>query len=138
MSKVFDATFVFGFLFVVASLVVAALALTGRTVPLVGAGRGALIAVAVLGLSGCAVAGVSQTNTYSWTHPVMLIGVALGVVATAVILAGIFGWDGVVRPLASVGPIGALAATTEDLAVAALALLIALSFAINLAFSLIR
>jgi len=86
-------------------------------------------------MTGCAVAGISQTTTFGWTHPVMIFGSVLGVAALAVIAAGLFGWDALVRPLAALAPAGTLVtATTEQLAVVAIAGLIALKFVINLAF----
>lgn len=75
---------------------------------------------------GFAIACVSQTTTFGWTHPVMIIGSALGLVGLAAIAAGIFGWDGIVRPIASLAPGGTLvAATTEQLALVAIAAVIA-------------
>ena len=107
--------------------------------PIVGAGRGALIAVAIIGMAGCAIAGISQTTTFGWTHPVMILGSVLGVVALAVIGAGLFGWDGLLRPVAALAPGGALvAATTEQLALVAIAGIIALKFAINVVFAFSR
>jgi hypothetical protein len=139
MTKPFDASFFIGVLFVVASIGVAALALNGRALPIIGGGRGPLIAVTIIGMSGCAIAGISQSTALGWTHPLILIGSALGLVALAVILAGLFGWDSVVRPIAAVAPGASLAtATTEDLALIAIAALIALKFAINLGFAVVR
>jgi hypothetical protein len=54
-----------------------------------------------------------------------------------VIGAGLFGWDGLLRPLAGIAPGGApAAATTEQLAVAALVALFAVKYVLNLAFAL--
>jgi hypothetical protein len=53
--------------------------------------------------------------------------------------AGLFGWDGLLRPLARVAPGGTLiAATTEQLAVTALASLFVIKFVVSLAFALAR
>lgn len=139
LTKPFDPSFFVGLLFVVASVAVAAVAVTGRALPVIGTGRGALIAVAVIGMTGCAIAGISQTTAFGWTHPVMILGSAFGLVALAVIAAGIFRWDGIVRPIASLAPGGALvAATTEQLALVAIAAVIATKFFVNLAFALAR
>lgn len=135
--KVFDIQFILGFGFVVLALVVAGAAMNGSALPLVGLGRGPLIAVAVLGMSGCAIAGISQATPLGWTHPLIVFGSIVGVIALAVIAAGLFGWDGLVRPIASVTPGGALiAATTEQLAVISLAGIIVVKFVVNLAFAL--
>ena len=63
----------------------------------------------------------------------------LGVVALAVIAAGILGWDGILRPVATLMPGGSLvAATTEQLALVVIAGIIALKFAINVIFAFSR
>jgi hypothetical protein len=139
LTKPFDVAFFVGLAFVLAAIAVAAVAVGGRALPIIGSGRGALIAVAVIGMTGCAVAGISQTTTFGWTHPVMILGSVLGVVALAVVAAGFFGWDPMVRPVASLLPGGTLvAATTEQLAIVAIAAMIGLKFVINLAFATIR
>ena len=139
LAKSFDVSFFVGLVFVIAAIAVAAVAATGHAFPIVGTGRGALIAVAVIGMTGCAVAGISQTTTFGWTHPVMIVGSVLGVVALVVIAAGIFGWDPVVRPVASLAPGGTLiSATTEQLAIVAIAAMIALKFVINLGLATFR
>jgi hypothetical protein len=136
LPKPFDVSFFVGLAFVLAAIAVAA---GGRALPMVGTGRGALIAVAVIGMTGCAVAGISQTTTFGWAHPTMILGSVLGVVALLVIAAGIFGWDPVVRPIASLVPGGTLiSATTEQLAIVAIAAMIGLKFVINLGFAVIR
>ena len=135
--KVLDVQFILGFGFVVVALVVAAAVMRGSTLPLVGVGRGPLIAIAILGMIGCTAAGVSQATPLGWTHPLIVFGSVTGVIALAVIAAGLFGWDGLVRPIASVIPGGALlAATTEQLAVVIIAGLIVVKFVVNLAFAL--
>ena len=139
MTKPFDGSFYVGLFFVIASIGVAVFALNGRALPVLGSGSGPLIAAAVIGMTGCAATGISQVTTLGWTHPLILVGSALGIVALAVILAGLFGWDGVVRPVAALAPGGTLtAATTMDLALVAIAGLIALKFFINLGFAVVR
>jgi hypothetical protein len=139
LARPFEASFFLGLLLAVTAIVVAARAASGGTLPLVGSARGALIAVAIIGMSGCAVAGISQATTLGWTHPLIIVGSAFGVVALAVIAAGVFGWDGIVRPAVALVPGGALAAaTTEQLALVAIAALIGAKFLINLAFAVAR
>lgn len=139
MTKPFDGSFYVGLFFVIASIAVAAFALNGRPLPVLGSGSAPLIAVAVIGMTGCAATGISQVTTLGWTHPLILVGSALGVVALAVILAGVFCWDDVVRPVAALVPSGTLtAATTTDLALIAIAAVIALKFVINLGFAAVR
>jgi hypothetical protein len=118
---------------VIASLVIAYFAATSNTVPVVGSVQGALIAIAVIGFAGCAIAGIGQATALGWTNVTIIAGSVLGVVALAVIGAGLFGWDGVVSPIAGLVPASdAIALTTERLAVVALAALIALKWVVGL------
>jgi hypothetical protein len=68
--------------------------------PLVGTGVGALIAVTVIGMAGCAVGGISQAPAAGWTSPAIVAGIALGIVALVVVAAGVFGWTSVLQPIA--------------------------------------
>ena len=139
LAKPFDVPFFIGLIFVVASIAIAIAAVNGRGLPVFGTGRGALIAVLVVGMSGCAIAGVSQATPLGWAHPLIITGSVLGVVALAIIAAGFFGWDQVVRPVAALVPGGTLVnATTEDLALVAITGIIALKFLINLGFAITR
>ena len=139
LARPFEASFFIGLLFVIAAVAVAARAITGSSLPLVSSDRGALIAVAVIGMAGCAIAGVSQAAPLGWTHPVIVVGSILGVVALAVLAAGVFGWDGIVRPVGALAPGGTLAAAnTEQLALVAITALIAVKFVINLGFAVAR
>jgi hypothetical protein len=132
--KLFDGKFVFGSLLVLAAVGVAAGALMTDTLPIVDSGRGALLAVGVIGMAGCAVAGISQAPILGWTSPVVIVGTGLGLVALAVIGAGLFGWDGLLQPFASLVPVGAgLAITTERIAIFALAAVIVLKWLIGTA-----
>ena len=101
MVKLFDSTFVLGSALVIASLVVAALALTRDDVPVIGTGALALVAVAVIGMAGCAVGGISQAPTIGWTAPTIVFGTVFGIAALLVIVAGLLGWisvlDSIVR-----------------------------------------
>lgn len=139
MTKPFDASFFIGLFFVAASIAVAAYVVSGRTLPVFGAGRGPLIAVAIVGMTGCAVAGISQATSLGWTDPLIVFGSVVGVIALAVIGAGLFGWDGIVRPVAALVPGGSLgAASTEDLALVAITGIIALKFVVNLVVAVVR
>jgi hypothetical protein len=118
---------------VVVTLWLAWLALTSDAVPIVGTARGALIAIAVVGMTACAVAGIGQAPLIGWTHPVTIIGIIAGVVALALVGAGLLGWDGLVRPAAGIVPVGAtVAATTERLAIGLLAGLIAIKWVVGI------
>ena len=102
MVKLFDSTFVLGSALVIASLVVAALALTRDDVPIIGTGALALVAVAAI-----------------------TFGTVLGVAALLLIAAGLLGWTAVLDPIARFVPGQASAAMTPArTAIFALAVLI--------------
>jgi len=125
MVKLFDSTFVLGSALVIASLVVAALALTRDDLPVIGTGALALVAVAVIGMAGCAVGGISQAPTIGWTAPTIIFGTVLGVAALLVIAAGLLGWTTVLDPIARFVPGQAAALVTPArTAIFALAVLI--------------
>src|SRR5512143_3175393 len=125
--------FILGTAGVAVTLWLAWMALTSDSVPVVGTARGALIAIAVVGMAACAVAGIGQAPVIGWTHPMTLFGIVIGVVALVVAGAGLFGWDALVRPAAGVIPIGAtVAATTERLAIGLLAVLIAAKWIVGI------
>jgi hypothetical protein len=137
MIKLFDGTFLAGTLLVVLALAIAVLAAAGRDLPWIGGGRGALIAVAVLGMAGCAIGGISQAPAIGWAHPVTVVGIVLGVVALAVIAAGLFGWDGVLQPIAGLvpGPSADGASQPTRTAVIALAGIIAIKWLVAVALA---
>jgi hypothetical protein len=130
MVKLFDTTFFVGSFLVLAALAVAFLALTRDDLPLVGTGVGALLAVAVIGMAGCAVGGISQAPALGWSAPTIVLGIVLGVVALAVIGAGVFGWDALLQPIAQFVPGRTATPTTVQTAIFALALLIAVKWVI--------
>lgn len=126
MVKLFDTTFFVGSFLVLAALAVAFLALTRNDLPLVGTGVGALVTVAVIGMAGCAVGGISQAPTLGWTAPTIVLGVVLGVVALAIVGAGIFGWSAILEPIGRFVPGPATTAVTAvRTAIFALGVLIA-------------
>lgn len=130
--------FVVGTAGVVVTLWLAYMALTSESVPIVGSARGALLAMAVVGMTACAIGGIGQAPIIGWAHPITIIGIIFGVVALAIIGAGLFGWDGLVRPAAGIVPLGAtVAATTERLAIALLAAIIAGKWVVGIALAVL-
>ena len=60
--------------------------LTGRDVPIVGNGGGALLALGSIGIAMCTLGGIGPTQSaLGWAHPLTLIGSLLGVLALLVI-----------------------------------------------------
>jgi hypothetical protein len=136
MTKPFDAAFFTGTLFVLLAFAVAYAALTNSSMPIVGSGRGALVALAVLAMAGCAVGGISQATALGWSHPFIVLGSLLGVIALLVVGAGLFGWDGLLRPVVQLAPGNlAVGATTERLAILLLTALIALKWVVDVIFA---
>jgi len=135
MAKILDATFLAGSVLVIAALVVAALALTRDELPLVGTGVGALLAVAAIGMAGCAIGGISQAPVVGWTTPTIVLGIVLGVIALVIVAAGAFGWTGMLQPITQFVPGNAATLTPARTAVFALAVLIAVKWLIGIAMA---
>ncbi len=129
MVKLFDTTFITGSVLVVLALGVAYLALTREDLPIVGSGVGALLAVAVIGMAGCAVGGIGQAPAVGWSAPTIVFGSVLGIVAIVLVAAGAFGWTAVLEPVARFAP-ASVAATPAGTAIFALALLIAVKWVV--------
>ena len=70
----------------------------GEPAPLVGDGTGAIIALWVLGSAMCALGISSMRGRFGWRAN--LTGTPLGLLATAFLLSGIFGWPLLLRPIA--------------------------------------
>ena len=104
MVKLFDATFLVSTFLVVVALAIAFAAVTRDDLPLIGTGVGALVVVAVIGMAGCAVGGISQAPAVGWTSPTIVLGIVLGVISIAIVAAGTFGWDGVLQPITQLVP----------------------------------
>ena len=128
MVRLFDTTFILGTVLVVLALGIAVAAIARDDLPLVGTGVGALIAVGIIGMAGCAVGGISQAPVAGWTNPGIVIGVVLGVVALVVVAAGVFGWTAVLQPMSQFVPGDASTLTPMRTAIAALGALIAVKW----------
>ncbi len=135
MVRLFDATFMLGTVLVLVALGLAVAAVARDDLPLIGTGVGALIAVAVIGMAGCAVGGISQAPVAGWTSPTIILGVVLGVLALVVVAAGVFGWTGVLRPVAQLVPGQSGAFAPARVAIVALSALIAVKWLIATAMA---
>ena len=68
------------------------LILTGRDVPIVGNGAGALLTLGIIGIAMCTLSGISSVqSTLGWTHPLTIIGSILGVAALLVVVLPLLG-----------------------------------------------
>ena len=137
MVRLFDTTFMLGTVLALVALGVAVAAVTRDDVPLVGTGVGALIAVAVIGMAGCAVGGISQAPVAGWTSPTILLGSVLGVVALVVVAAGVFGWTGILEPVAQLVPGQDGTFAPARVAIVALGALIAVKWVIATAMAVV-
>ena len=117
----------------VVCLALAYVAATSNSVPVVGTVRAALIAMAVIGMAGCGIAGIAQAPAIGWTHPITIIGIVLGVLALAIVAAGLLGWNGFFAPIVDFVPSqDTVVLTTERLAVISLALVIGVKWLVGL------
>ncbi|HEY7024189.1 MAG TPA: hypothetical protein VH371_04430 [Candidatus Limnocylindrales bacterium] len=131
-------SFLLGSAGVIACVAIAWLALTSESVPIVGSPRGAIIAIAVVGMAACMVAGIGQAPIIGWTHPLSIFGIVFGVLALIVAGAGILGWDGLLQPVAGFVPTAnGIAATTERLAIGVLTAMIVLKWIAGIPLALL-
>jgi hypothetical protein len=66
--------------------------LTGRDVPIVGNGAGALLTLGIIGIAMCTLGGIgSVQSTLGWTHPLTIAGSILGVLALLIVALPLFG-----------------------------------------------
>jgi hypothetical protein len=137
MVRLFDSTFLLGSVLVLIALALAVAALMKIDLPVVGAGTGALLAVAVVGMAGCAVGGISQAPTLGWTAPTVLLGTVLGIAALVVIGAGVFGWAPVLEPIARLVPSQLAPLSTAQVATLGLAALIATKWLIAVGMAIV-
>jgi hypothetical protein len=136
MVRLFDGTFLLGTLVVGVTVAIAVMALTADSLPIIGTGRAALIAVAVVGMTACAIGGISQAPSLGWTSPGIVIGVVFGVAALIVLGAGLFGWDGLLQPVAQFVPTRAAIGTlTERTAIVALAAIVVTKWVVGVAMA---
>jgi hypothetical protein len=140
MPRTFDGPFWLGAGLTVATLAIAVGAIVIPSLPLIGSGRGALIAVAVLGMAACAVAGIGQAPTIGWTNPAIIAGSLIGVLALVLIVAGFGVWPGLVQPVgdALTRATGSAALTVEQSAIAALAGIVVVKWVVGLVLALTR
>ena len=66
--------------------------LSGRDVPIVGNGAGALLALGLIGIAMCTLSGIGTAQaTLGWTHPLTIAGSILGALALLVIVLPLLG-----------------------------------------------
>ena len=86
-------------LFGIPAAIIVLAAARGEPAPVVGEGAGALIALWVVGSAMCAL-GMSSMRERFGVGRANLTGSPLGLLATALIFSGLFGWPLLLRPIA--------------------------------------
>ncbi|HEX8026285.1 MAG TPA: hypothetical protein VF484_08770, partial [Candidatus Limnocylindrales bacterium] len=91
----------------------------------------------VVGLAACAMGGIGTVTEFDLTQPHILIGTILGVVAIAIVVAGLLGWTAPFAPLVQLVPGEAATVSAVQLASLALAGLIATKWVISLVLAVL-
>ena len=90
--------------FGVAAAVIVISAVNGTSLPILGSGVGAVIGLWVVGSLMCA-RGITAMKGRFGGGRASLVGAPFGILATALILSGIFGWSLLLQPIANaMGP----------------------------------
>jgi hypothetical protein len=112
------------------SAVVVVAALTNSSLPFLGVGRGPLIALTVLGLTMCALAGGFYTQL-GVAHPATIAGMILGLAAAAIVVSAFAGWTGILQPVADALGGSAAGVTMDRAAIVALGGVMAVKWVIG-------
>jgi len=91
-------------------------AASGASLPLIGDGPGAIVALWLLGSVMCAW-GIGSMRDRFGIGRANLLGMPLGLLATAMLLSGLFGWTLLLRPIAAAMSGGGQAVSLERAAI---------------------
>jgi hypothetical protein len=130
MLKLFDASFLGGTGLALLTIGFAWAAVTRTELPVLGSGAGLLLAIGAVGLASCAIGGIGTVTEFDLTQPRILVGTALGILAFAIVVAGLLGWTAPFQPLVQLVPGEAASVSAVQLASLALAGLIAAKWVI--------
>lgn len=139
MLREFDGSFWAGTALVALALAIVAAVATSTPIPVLGSGRLALLAVGGLGLAACMAVGSGTTvvdgkTVFDVTAPVTFVGMVFGLVAFALVVVGLVGFEPILRPVGQLLP-GAIAGGeggVQRVAIVALGVLIATKWLIGL------
>jgi hypothetical protein len=102
-GRAFDTSPIVATVFGIPAVVIVVAALNGSSLPLIGSGVGAVVGLWFLATLMCARGIVAMKGRFGLRA--FLIGGPLGILATALILSGIFGWSLLLQPIAdAMGP----------------------------------
>ena len=120
---------------ILAAFIVLAL-LANIRLPLLGSDRAAFIALVIVGMTMCAMGGISRAqSTLGWTDPITLIGIVIGSLALVLVAAVVTGRAEFLAPVAAlVGGTSTVESSTDRAATLVLGGLIAVKWAIGLVF----
>lgn len=85
-------------LFGIPAAVIVLAAVNGASAPVVGDGVAALVALWILGSAMCAL-GISAMRERFGYARTNIVGMPLGILATALVLSGVFGWTLLLQPI---------------------------------------
>ena len=102
-GQAFDASPIIATVFGIPAVAIVVAALNGSSLPVIGSGVGAVIALWIVASLMCARGIIAMKGRFGLRS--FLIGGPLGIIATALILSGIFGWSLLLQPIANaMGP----------------------------------
>jgi hypothetical protein len=120
---------------IVAALMVAA-SMANIRLPLLASDRAAFIGLVAVGMAMCALGGIGRAqSTLGWSNPVTIVGIVIGALALGLVATVLAGRADFLAPVASlVGGTTTWQSSTDRAATLVLAALIALKWALGLAF----
>jgi hypothetical protein len=99
-APAFNAGPIVATIFGIPAAIVVIAALNGSSLPIVGAGRGALIGLWICATVMCG-QGIASMRGRFGIGRASLVGAPLGILATALILSALFGWPLLLQPIAN-------------------------------------
>jgi hypothetical protein len=138
MLRAFDGPFWLGTVLVGLALAIVVATIASISIPVLGTGRLALLAVGGIGLAACMANGVNITDSMGKLDtgsPTWIFGAGLGILAFAIVLVGLVGVEPILRPVGQLLP-GSVASgegAEQRIAIVALGALIALKWVIGVA-----
>lgn len=99
-TPAFNAGPIVATLFGIPAVIIVLAALNDASLPIVGSGRGALLGLWLLGTLMCARGIVAMRNRFGLGRA-SLVGLPLGLLATAMIFSAFFGWTPLLQPIAN-------------------------------------
>ena len=140
MLRAFDGPFWLGTALTGLALAIVVATVASISIPIIGSGRLAVLVVGALGLAACMVAGSNITDAagkLDTSSPTWIFGAGLGILAFALVLVGLIGFEPILRPVGQLLPASLASGegATQRIAIVALGALIALKWVIGVALT---